>query len=81
MMVQAKLAIPPSTIGSLQMTRSDVSETSKIANVRIYVEQAIGRLKTFRILKNEIPVSCLPVCDDIIIVCAACCNLLDPLCV
>ena len=81
MMVQAKLAIPPSTLGSLQMTSNDVAETSRIANVRIYVEQAIGRLKTFRILKNEIPVSCLPVCDDIIIVCAACCNLLDPLCV
>ena len=80
-MVQAKLAILPSTLGSLQMTSNDVAETSRIANVRIYVEQAIGRLKTFRILKNEIPVSCLPVCDDIIIVCAACCNLLDPLCV
>ena len=81
MMVQAKLAIPPSTIGSLPMISKDVTETSRIANVRIYVEQAIGRLKTFRILKNEIPVSCLPVCDDIVIVCGACCNLLDPLCV
>jgi hypothetical protein len=29
------------------MSSGDVSETSKIANVRIYVEQAIGRLKHF----------------------------------
>lgn len=80
MVVQARLAIPPSTCGKLSMPSGDVLETSKIANVRIYVEQAIGRLKTFRFLKNEIPISCLPVCDDIVVVCCAACNLLDPLC-
>ncbi|CAC5387141.1 unnamed protein product [Mytilus coruscus] len=47
MVVQARLAIPPSTCGKLSMPSGDVLETSKIANVRIYVEQAIGRLKTF----------------------------------
>ncbi|CAC5411920.1 unnamed protein product [Mytilus coruscus] len=78
--VQARLAIPPSTCGKLSMPSGDVLETSKIANVRIYVEQAIGRLKTFRFSKNEIHISCLPVCDDIVVVCCAACNLLDPLC-
>jgi hypothetical protein len=53
------------------MSSGDVSETSKITNVRIYVEQVIERLKTFRFLKNEISISCLPVCDDIVVVC--CC--------
>jgi hypothetical protein len=48
LVVQARLAIPPSTCGNLAMSSGDVSETSKIANVRIYVEQKIGRLKTFR---------------------------------
>jgi hypothetical protein len=43
MVVQARLAIHPSTCGYLDMSSGDVSETSKIANVRIYVEQAIGR--------------------------------------
>ena len=80
MTVQAKLAIPPSTCGNLAMSASAVTETSRIANVRIYVEQAIGRLKTFRFLKNEIPISCLPVSDDIVVTCCAICNLLDPLC-
>jgi hypothetical protein len=47
MVVQARLAIHPSTCGYLAMSSGDVSETSKIANVRIYVEQAIGRLKHF----------------------------------
>jgi hypothetical protein len=51
-----------------------------LLNVRIYVEQAIERLKTFRFLKNEIQISCLPVCDDIVVVCCSVCNLLDPLC-
>jgi hypothetical protein len=43
--VQARLAIPPSTCGNLAMSSGDVSETSKIANVRIYVEQTIGLQK------------------------------------
>ena len=80
MSVQATLAIPPSTVGSLQMSSAHVRETSRIANVRIYVEQAIGRVKNFRFLKNEIPITCLPVVDDIVIVACALCNLLDPLC-
>jgi hypothetical protein len=80
MVVQARLAIPPSTCRKIAMSSRDVSETSKIANVRMYVEQAIERLKTFYFLKNEIPISCLPVCDDIVVVCCSVCKLLDPLC-
>ena len=38
---QCTLCIPPSKHTSLQMTKEDVAKTSKIANVRIYVEQAI----------------------------------------
>ena len=67
MVVQARLVIPPSTCGNLAMSSGDVSETSNIANDRIYAEQAIGRLKAFGFLKNEISISCLPVCDDIVV--------------
>ena len=80
MVVQARLVIPPRTCENLAMSSGDVSETSEIANVRIYVEQAIGRLKTFSFLRNEILISCLPVCDDIVVVCCSVCKLLDPLC-
>nr|CAH3181162.1 unnamed protein product [Porites lobata] len=66
---------------SMQMLPRDVRETSNIANVRIYVEQAIGRLKVFLILKNELPFTLLPLADDIVRVCCALCNLLPPLCV
>jgi hypothetical protein len=50
MVVHTRLVIPPSTCRNIAMSSGDVSETSKIANVRIYVGQAIGRLKTFRFL-------------------------------
>ena len=48
-MYQATLAIPPSPVGNFQIPSQDVAETSRIANVRIYVEQAIGRPKHFKI--------------------------------
>ena len=81
MMHMASLCIPPSCAASMQMLPSDIRKTSNIANVRIYVEQAIGRLKVFRILKHELCISLLPMVDDIIKVCCSLCNLLPPLCV
>ncbi|XP_068676803.1 uncharacterized protein [Montipora foliosa] len=81
MMHMATLCIPPSCASSMQMLPRDVRETSNIANVRIYVEQAIGRLKVFLILKNELPITLLPLADDIVRVCCALCNFLPPLCV
>lgn len=49
---QSTLAIPPSKQNNLQMTAEDVKNTSRIANVRIYVEQAIKRMKETRIIKK-----------------------------
>ena len=80
MMSMATLCIPPSCAASMQMLPSDVRKTSSIANVRIYVEQAIGRLRVFRILKYELSITLLPLVDDIVRVCCALCNLLPPLC-
>ena len=48
--------------------RHEVRNTSQIANVGIYVEQAIGRLKQFRISKNVLPIKHLYLCDDIVTV-------------
>ena len=81
MMHMATLCIPPSCASSMQMLPHDIRETSNIANVRIYVEQAIGRLKVFLLLKNELPIPLLPLADDIVRVCCALCNLLPPLCI
>ena len=48
------LCIPPSMAASMQMIPADVRKTSTVANVRIYVEQAIGRMNVFHIIKHEL---------------------------
>ena len=77
---QCFLTIPPSKHQNIQMSKNDVNATSKIANVRIYVEQVIKRMKDFRILKNEIPINILPLTDNILIIYRALTNFLEPLC-
>ena len=84
MMQMATLCIPPSCASLMQLLPWGVRETSNIANVQIYVEQAIGRLKVFLLLKNELPITLLTLltlADDIVRVCCALCYLLPPLCV
>eukprot|EP00795_Rhopilema_esculentum_P007407 gene7407-13162_t len=73
------LARPPSTQKNLQLNEIDVAKTSRVANAKIYVEQAIRKLKEFQILKNELPISLLPVVNDIVKVCAALVNFQKPL--
>ena len=57
----------------MQLLPQDVTETSNIGNVRIYVEQAIAWLEVFLLLKNEllIIITLVPLADDIIRVCCA----------
>lgn len=76
----AQLHIPSGKRGSKQMQKEDVVKTKEIANLRIFVEQAICRLKTFRILKHEMPILLLDKFDDIVTICAAMCNLYPELC-
>ena len=57
------------------MSRDNVKQTQKVANLRIHVEHAIGRLKTFKILNSIMPITLVPSADDVIIICAAPINL------
>jgi hypothetical protein len=75
----ATLVIPPGARGKEQMSGSDVVKTKVVANLRIHVERAIERLKRFRILKGVMPITLVPLSDNIIMTCAGLCNLLDPL--
>ena len=61
------------------MSKNDIKATSTIANVRIYVEQEIKRMRDFRILKNKIPINILLLIDDILIICGALTSFLEPL--
>lgn len=79
LMRRAELVMPPGVRGHDQMPRADTIETKKIANLRIHVERAIQRIKQFRILKNQMPLTHLPLIDDVVLTCAALCNLYEHL--
>ena len=66
--------VPPGKRGATQMTQSDVNKTSSIAKVHILVEQVIRRLKTFRILATEMPISIIGQVDVMLTICGALCN-------
>ena len=68
------LAIPPSAAKGNQMTSCDIRETSKVGNVRIFVEKAIARIKWFRTLKTQLPLLEMPLLDDFVI---CCCSLVN----
>uniref|UniRef100_A0A672FQU9 DDE Tnp4 domain-containing protein n=1 Tax=Salarias fasciatus TaxID=181472 RepID=A0A672FQU9_SALFA len=64
----AKLEIPPHSSGWEQQMADAVGKTKKIANACIHVERAIGRMKWFAILRNTVPISLVPIMDDIVLV-------------
>ena len=78
-MRQCSLSIPPSAAKGNQMTALDVSKTSNIANVRIFVEQAIKRMKEFHILKTQQSILHLQIFNEIVITIAGLVNLRKPL--
>ena len=64
------LNIPPFMEGRQQLPASEVQEGRRIASVRIHVERAIGRIKTFNILKHTLPISLARLSNQIVFVCA-----------
>ncbi|CAN7943595.1 unnamed protein product [Ixodes hexagonus] len=73
------LNVPAFTRGKLQLSEREVTETRRIASVRIHVERAINRIKSYRILKQALPIQHRKVASEIVYVCAGLCNLKGPL--
>ena len=71
----ATLAIPDFTKGKVQMPAGSVARSRRISNVRIHIERVIGRLRTFRILNQIIPISQVDLLDKIMIIVCALVNL------
>ena len=80
-MKQCTLATPPSAAKGAQMLPNDVKEIKdvQIANVHIYVEQAIEQLKNSQILKLQQPLLYLPIMNNVLYVCATLTNLRRPM--
>ncbi|XP_077508829.1 uncharacterized protein LOC144120320 [Amblyomma americanum] len=74
-----KLNVPSFTRGKSQLSESEETQTSRIASVRIHVERAINRTKTFRIFKHALPIRSKKTISDMIFVCGGLCNLKGPL--
>ena len=72
------LNIPPLKLND-QFTEAEMLETRRIASVRIHVERAIGRVKTFRILSSTIPNTIAAVAEQIFFVCSILTNFRDHL--
>ena len=64
------LNIPPFMEGRQQLPSEDIEAGRKIASLRIHVERAIGRIKTYRILTSTIPLSMARFSNQIVCICA-----------
>lgn len=71
----AELVVPAMTRGKKQLSAKEVEDARHISKVRIHVERAIGRMKTFHILRNRIPINLLRYATDITVICAALTNM------
>lgn len=71
--------MPPFLAGRDQMTAAETEETMSIASVRIHVERAIGRIKTYHILDGTFPNTLSPYATQIATVCGFLTNFLPPL--
>ena len=68
------LQVPPGARTKSQMTKK-VQKTKETTNLRIHVERAINRIKNYRIRKGTLPITMMQHVDEIVLVCAAFCNI------
>ncbi|XP_049514035.1 uncharacterized protein LOC125941127 [Dermacentor silvarum] len=69
-----RLNTPAFTKGKPQLTNKEVTSTRRIASIRIHVERAINRLKTYRIFKQALPIRSKKTISKMVFVCAGLCN-------
>ena len=74
-----RLNVPPLLKSDRQMASEDVILTKKIAQLRVHVERAIGRVKNFHILQNVLPAAMWDTINQVIYVCCMLTNFDPPL--
>ena len=68
--IGVKLNIPPFLDGRQQLPAEEVQQGRRIASLRIHVERAIGRIKTYNILKGTLPNTLARIANQVVSVCA-----------
>lgn len=71
--------MPPFLAGRDQVTAAETEETMSITSVRIHVERATGRMKTYHILDGTLQNTLSPYATQIVTVCGLLANFLPPL--
>ena len=74
-----RLNVPPLLKSDSQMASDDVILTKKIAQLRVHVERAIGRVKNYHILQNVLPAAMWDTINQVIYVCCMLTNFSPPL--
>ncbi len=69
---------PPKKQKDKQLTVEQMKTTKEIGSVRVLVERVIGKLKQFRLLKDDLEVHFLPHINEILHICAVLVNLSSP---
>ena len=77
--LKVDLNIPAFLEGRAQFSEHEVVESQTIASVRIHVERAIQRVKKFKQIRNEIPLTLHGTINQIWTVSCLLCNLMPPL--
>ena len=77
--LNVELNIPSFLEGRSQFSEGKVKESQVIASVRIHVERAIQRIKKFRQIRNEIPLTLHGSINQIWTVACLLCNFMSPL--
>ena len=77
--LNVELNIPAFLSGSDQLTKAEVKESQSIASVRIHVERAMRGIKTFRLIRNKIPLSFHCTMNQLWRVTCLLCDFLPPL--
>ena len=73
------LNIPPFLRGNDHLSIKEETGTRRIAPVRIHVERAISRIKTFRVLSTVYPIRLASVLNKVWVICSYLSIFLPPL--
>lgn len=77
--VNLRLNIPPFLANQSAFSEGDVIKTQTVAQHRIHIERAIGKVRRFQIFSSEIPVTMFGIINQIWTVCSMLSNFIEPI--